>query len=75
MSAGEEKHRLDAIDAPYNKHVLLDDVTFDSGMHLLRVTIREGRRFTQIDLDADTAARWARIMLAWSASETTDDQA
>jgi hypothetical protein len=34
-------------------------------MRLLRVTIKEGRRFTQLDLDEDTADRWGQAMLDW----------
>jgi hypothetical protein len=35
-------------------------------MRLLRVTIKEGARFTQLDLDAATADRWAKIMWDWT---------
>jgi hypothetical protein len=31
----------------------------------LRVTIKEGRRITQLDLDAATADRWGHTMLDW----------
>jgi hypothetical protein len=62
----EIKTRIAAIDAPYRREIWLDDVRFDSGMRLLRVTIKEGRRFTQLDLDAATADRWGRIMLDWA---------
>jgi hypothetical protein len=48
--------------------VWLDDVQFESGMRLLRVTIKEGQRFTQLDLDAETADRWGQTMLDWAHS-------
>ncbi|NJL06924.1 MAG: hypothetical protein HC900_00660 [Methylacidiphilales bacterium] len=35
-------------------------------MRLLRVTIREGRRITVIELDADSAAQWGYAMINWS---------
>jgi len=32
----------------------------------LRIRIREGNRFTTLDIDADTAARWATVMSTWA---------
>ncbi len=62
----EIKTRIATIEAPYRREVWLDDVQFESGMRLLRVTIKEGRRFTQLDLDAATADKWGQIMLDWA---------
>ncbi len=56
--------------APYGRRVALQEVTHESGMRLLRVRIREGRRFTIMDLDADTAERWGRTMSDWAADQT-----
>lgn len=64
--SGEKKTRIAAIEAPYRREIWLDDVEFESGMRLLRITIKEGSRFTQLDLDSDTAARWAQIMQDWA---------
>jgi hypothetical protein len=72
MSA-EIKTRIATIDAPYRREIWLDDLQFESGMRLLRVTIKEGRRFTQLDLDTATADRWAQIMLDWT-HRTSEDQ-
>ncbi len=55
--------------APYGRGVVLEDVVHESGMRMMRVRIREGRRFTIMDLDADTAARWGRAMCDWAASQ------
>lgn len=38
------------------------------GMSLLRIRIREGRRFTVFDIDARTAAAWGDAMLRWGRS-------
>ncbi len=62
----EIKTRIATIDAPYRREVWLDDVRFESGMRLLRVTIKEGRRFTQLDVDAATANRWGQALLDWA---------
>lgn len=37
------------------------------GLSLLRVRIREGRRFTVFDIDAATAAVWGDAMTRWAA--------
>ena len=36
------------------------------GMALLRVRIREGKRFTVFDIDPETARRWGESMAAWA---------
>ena len=58
---GETVTRLECFQAPYGREVELQQVLYESGMKLLRLRIREGKRFTIMDLDPDTAARWARI--------------
>jgi hypothetical protein len=63
--SGEIKTRIATVAAPYRREVWLDDVQFESGMHLLRLTIKEGRRFTQLDLDQETADHWSQAMLDW----------
>lgn len=67
--AGEEKERLETLIAPFGREVRLDEVRFESGMRLLRVTIREGRRITVLDVDADTALAWAQAMRLWGERE------
>ena len=61
----EIKARIGTIEAPYRREIWLDEVLFESGMRLLRVTIKEGRRFTQLDLDEATADQWGQAMLDW----------
>jgi hypothetical protein len=63
--SAENKTRIATVVAPYRREVWLDDVRFESGMRLLRVTIKEGRRFTQLDLDEETADQWGQTMLDW----------
>jgi hypothetical protein len=63
--SAENKTRIATVVAPYRREVWLDDVQFESGMRLLRVTIKEGRRFTQLDLDEETADQWGQTMLDW----------
>lgn len=54
------------IDAPYRREVLLQEALHDSGMKLLRIRIREGHRFTLLDVDAATAEALAETILEWA---------
>ncbi len=72
--AGETKERLETLSAPYGREVRLDDVRFESGMRLLRVTIREGMRITVLDIDPATALAWARTMKDWAGSVTGPEE-
>ena len=38
------------------------------GLPLLRVRIREGKRFTIFDIDPGTAAAWGEALQAWARS-------
>lgn len=45
----------------------------EGGMSLLRVRIREGKRFTIFDIDPGTARQWAQAMRDWA--DTQDAKA
>jgi Lon protease-like protein len=38
-------------------------------MSLMRIRIREGKRFTIFDIDPDTAQHWAAAMQLWADSQ------
>jgi hypothetical protein len=57
---------MDQFAAPYGRQVTLESVEYETGLSLLRIRIREGNRFTTLDIDADTAARWATVMSTWA---------
>ncbi len=44
------------IDAPWSKEITVQALHFRSGLTLARLRIREGRRFTVLDVDEPTAA-------------------
>lgn len=44
------------------------------GMSLLRVRIREGKRFTVFDIDPATAATWGEALQAWGRSHPRGSQ-
>jgi hypothetical protein len=41
----------------------------EGGMSLLRIRIREGKRFTIFDIDPITAQQWADAMQDWAKSQ------
>jgi len=50
------------------QRIELQQIDYGSGgMALLRVRIREGKRFTVFDIDAGSARAWGEAMLAWAA--------
>lgn len=50
-----------------NQEIELQQIDFAAGgMPLLRLRIREHRRFTIFDIDPVTAAHWADIMGSWA---------
>ncbi len=62
---------LENFKAPYGRQVALEDIVHESGMRLLRIRIREGTRFTVMELDPGTAEHWGTEMLKWSNDVTS----
>lgn len=58
--------RLEKFSAPYGKEVTLENVAYENGMCVLRVHIREGNRFTVMDIDDNTASKWGAAMKTWA---------
>jgi hypothetical protein len=46
----------------------------EGGMSLLRLRIREGKRFTIFDIDPATAEQWATEMQHWANSQNNPSQ-
>lgn len=51
---------------PYSRKAELREIEFEGGMKMLRLILREGRRITQVDLDADSAAALSDAMGDWA---------
>lgn len=45
---------------------MLDEIDYESGMALARLTIREGARYAILEFDQETAEKWRRMMLEWA---------
>ncbi len=52
--------------APYGREIKLENVAYENGARVLRIHIREGNRFTVMDIDDETASNWGSAMLAWA---------
>ncbi|MCP3672882.1 MAG: hypothetical protein GY829_00225 [Gammaproteobacteria bacterium] len=71
MTIIEEKIKeLKAIEAPYGKKIVFQEVVYENGTSILRMRIREGNRFTIIDLDNNSASQIAEVTSNWSAGES-----
>ena len=57
---------VDEFDAPYGRKIKLEAVEYESGMRLLRLRIREGSRFTVLELDEATAERLVATLTTWA---------
>ena len=53
---------LGKIDAPWGKEIIVQVLHFRSGLNLARLRIREGRRFTVLDLDEPTAGKISDLL-------------
>ena len=53
-----------------NQEIELQQIDhIEGGMSLLRIRIREGKRFTIFDIDPATARLWADAMQRWADSQ------
>jgi hypothetical protein len=53
-----------------NQEVELQQIDHEAGgMSMLRIRIREAKRFTIFDIDPVTAKNWAETMLKWAESQ------
>ena len=51
---------------PFRQEIELQQVDHAAGYSSLRLRIREGKRFTIFDIDAQTAAHWAQALADWT---------
>ena len=69
-----ELQDIEKLEPPYRREIVLQEAIWQSGMKLLRIRIREGNRFTLVDLDRDTAQRMAKIMSDWCTDQIDDGE-
>lgn len=66
-----EMSTLDKFRVPLgNQEIEIQQIEHDGGgMPMLRLRIREARRFTIFDIDPITAQRWAEVMRDWAQTQ------
>ena len=57
---------IESFDAPWNKLATLQNVVYEGGMTLIRLRIKEGSRFTDVELDPGTAAAIGKALIDWA---------
>lgn len=65
---------LDKFTAPYGREITLENVDYENGMRVLRIHIREGNRFTVMDINDEVASRWSKVMDTWASEAREQDQ-
>lgn len=53
-----------ALDLPFGRRARVREVSYESGLRLVRLVLREGTRITQVDLDAESARALADALNA-----------
>lgn len=66
MSDYQAVNDLGVFDAPWNKKVTIQEMVYESGMKLVRVRIKEGSRFTDLELDPETATGIGEMLSGWA---------
>lgn len=66
----DEFREIANYELPYSRKAELREVTFEGGMKMLRLILREGKRITQVDLDADSAMALSDAMGDWARVNT-----
>lgn len=69
MSDVQSTTPLQTIEAPWGKQVEVQDIIYEGGFPSLRLRIREGKRFTMLDLDKATAERLGAAIAEWVANQ------
>lgn len=64
----DEVNDLGRIELPYGKEVRLAEIVYESGMRLVRMRLREGKRHTVIEVDPASAAAWGKTLSDWASS-------
>lgn len=67
----ENVETLEAMALPFNKQVEFQKVTYENNFTMLRLRFREGKRFTMVDLDPDSARHWIKVLSDFEKNATT----
>ncbi len=57
---------IEIVNAPWNKELTISEAVYEGGFKMLRVRIKEGKRYTDLELDPATAAHMAKLIGDWA---------
>jgi len=66
MTTKEASREIEVINAPWHKEVTISESIYEGGFKMFHVRIKEGKRFTDLELDAETASHIADLMGTWA---------
>ena len=70
MQDGKTITDLEVINAPWNTELTVSNVEYEGGFKMLRVRVKQGKRFTDLELDFETATHIAEMMGKWAKDNT-----
>ena len=65
MTISKTKH-IKKLTAPFAKQVEIMEVLLEHDITFLRIRIKEGSRFTILDLDPVSALEWGESLVGWA---------
>lgn len=72
MSRHESMDQIEVLNAPWNKELTVSEATYEGGFKMLHVRIKEGKRFTDLELDHLTAGHLAQLIGNWAKANTPE---
>lgn len=65
---------MEQFTAPFGEVIELRQVLHDTGVRLLRVVIRDGDKYTVVELDPASAFQWGDTMRRWAEAYHQENQ-
>lgn len=75
MNRHQSTDLIEVVNAPWNKELTVSDATYEGGFKMLHIRIKEGKRFTDLELDHVTAGHLAQMIGDWAKRNTPPDEA
>lgn len=75
MNGHKDMERMEVVNAPWNKELTISDATYEGGFKMLHIRIKEGKRFTDLELDHVTAAHLGELIADWARKNAPQDEA
>lgn len=73
MSRHESIEQIEVVNAPWHKELTISQANYEGGFKMLHIRIKEGKRFTDLELDHITAAHMAKLIGDWAEKNTPDE--